>query len=116
MNSIAGRRESASIAAGKCKRKQKAGGRSGERKRSGRNGWQGKRRAQPRSVSAVTKKAEKRGRRKGDVAKKKQKRDKEELRAGGAGKESEGKTQRRACKNAPVRKKSNRRSCGEYAV
>jgi len=53
MNSIAGRRESASIAAGKCKRKQKAGGRSGERKRSGRNGWQGKRRAQPRSVSAV---------------------------------------------------------------
>jgi hypothetical protein len=86
-------------------KKAKAGGRSGERKRSGRNGWQGKRSAQPRSVSAVTMKAEKRGRRKGDVAKKKQKRDKEELRAGGAGKESEGKTQRQACKNAPVRKK-----------
>ena len=61
-------------------------------------------------------KAEKRGRRKGDVAKKKQKRDKEEVRAGGAGKESEGKTQRGACKNVPVQKKSNGRSCGEYAV
>ena len=39
-------------------------------------------------------KAERCGRREGDVAKKKQKRDKEELRAGGAGKESEGKTKR----------------------
>ena len=101
---------------GNAKESKKPEEEASQEKRSGRNGWQGKHSAQPRRVLAVIMKAERCGRRKGDVAKKKQKRDKEQLRGGGAGKESEGKTQRRACKNAPVQKKSNRRSCGEYAV
>ena len=116
MNSIAGRRESASIAAGKCKRKQKAGGRSGERKMKREKRMA--RKTQSTAEKCVRRNNEGRKMRPTGRRCSKKETEKRQRRAAGRrrGEGERRQNEARGTQNAPVRKKSNRRSCGEYAV
>ena len=117
MNSIAGQRESASIAAGKCKRKQKAGGRSGERKMK-------RKKRMARKTQSTAEKCARRyneGRKTRPAERRCSKKETEKRQRRAAGRRcGEGERRQNAApgmqKRACAKKKSNRRSCGEYAV